>query len=81
MEGTLRPPGEISREIERMGIERSRLLADNIELDRKSAELAEQVLATDSGVNRWPPRRPRCAARWRPVRRLSKPFARRWTRP
>src|SRR5205085_7483809 len=43
---------EISREIERMGIERSRLLADNIELDRKSAELAEQVLATDSGVNR-----------------------------
>ncbi len=43
---------EISREIERMGIERSRLLADNIELDRKSAELSEQVLTTDAGVNR-----------------------------
>ena len=35
---------EIAREIERLGIERARLLADNIELDRKSAELAEQVL-------------------------------------
>ena len=43
---------EISREIERLGIERSRLLADNIELDRKSAELCEQVLSTDAGVNR-----------------------------
>jgi chromosome segregation protein len=43
---------EISREIERLGIERSRLLADNIELDRKSAALAEQVLAIDGDVNR-----------------------------
>ncbi len=42
---------EITREIERLGIERSRLLADNIELDRKSAELAEQVLTTDAEVN------------------------------
>ena len=31
---------ELPREIERLGIERARLLADNIELDRKSAELA-----------------------------------------
>ena len=43
---------EISREIERLGIERARLLADNIELDRKSAELGEQVLSTDAEVNR-----------------------------
>jgi chromosome segregation protein len=43
---------EISREIERLGVERARLLADNIELDRKSAALAEQVLSSESGVNR-----------------------------
>lgn len=43
---------EIAREIERLGIERSRLLADNIELDRKSGELGEQVLSTDAEVNR-----------------------------
>jgi len=43
---------EIAKEIERLGIERSRLLADNIELDRKSAALAEQVLSTDAEVNR-----------------------------
>ena len=42
---------EISREMERLGIERARLLADNIDLDRKSAELAEQVLSTESQVN------------------------------
>ena len=43
---------EISREVERLGIERARLLADNIELDRKAAALAEQVLSTESQVNR-----------------------------
>jgi len=43
---------ELSQEIERLGIERARLLADNIELDRKSTELGEQVLATETGVNR-----------------------------
>ena len=43
---------EISREMERLGVERARLLEDNIELDRKSAELAEQVLATETEVNR-----------------------------
>ena len=43
---------EIAREMERLGIERARLLADNIELDRKSAELAEQVLASEGEVNR-----------------------------
>ena len=42
----------ISRETERLGIERARLLADNIDLDRKSAELAERVLATEAEVNR-----------------------------
>ncbi len=43
--------GEISREMERLGVERARLLADNIDLDRKSAELAEQVLVSEAQVN------------------------------
>src|SRR5262249_34761322 len=43
---------EIFREIERLGVERAGLLADNIELDRRSAELDEQALATDAKVNR-----------------------------
>jgi chromosome segregation protein len=42
----------ISREIGRLGVERARLLADNIELDRKSSALAEQVFSTESEVNR-----------------------------
>jgi chromosome segregation protein len=44
--------GELTRETERLGIERARLLADNIELDRKSAELAAQITSTETGVNR-----------------------------
>jgi chromosome segregation protein len=44
--------GEIAREIERLGIERARLLADNIELDRKSAELAGQIAAAQAEVER-----------------------------
>ena len=43
---------ELAQEIERLGVERQRLLADNIELDRKSALLAEQVLDTEGRVNR-----------------------------
>ncbi len=43
---------ELTREIERLSIERARLLADNIELDRKSAELAGQITATEAEVNR-----------------------------
>src|SRR5205085_2257754 len=43
---------EISREIERLAVERSRLLADNIELDRRSSELSEQALSIDAEVNR-----------------------------
>jgi chromosome segregation protein len=43
---------ELAREVERLGIERARLLADNIELDRKSAELAGQITAAESEVNR-----------------------------
>ena len=49
---------ELAREIERLGIERARLLADNIELDRKSAELADQI---------WPPK-PR-STDWRSKKR------------
>ena len=43
---------ELTREIERLGIERARLLADNIELDRKSAELGAQITAAETEVNR-----------------------------
>jgi len=43
---------ELTREIERLGIERARLLADNIELDRKSAELAAQIAAAETDVSR-----------------------------
>jgi chromosome segregation protein len=44
--------GEIAREIERLGVERARLLADNIELDRKSAELAGQIGRAEADVER-----------------------------
>jgi len=43
---------ELAREIERLGIERARLLADNIELDRKSATLAAQIQTAEAEVNR-----------------------------
>jgi chromosome segregation protein len=43
---------EIAREIERLGVERARLLADNIELDRKSAELAGRIAAAEAEVER-----------------------------
>jgi chromosome segregation protein len=43
---------ELAREIERLSVERARLLADNIELDRKSAALADQMLAAEAQVNR-----------------------------
>jgi chromosome segregation protein len=43
---------ELTREIERLSIERARLLADNIELDRKSAELAAQITTAEAEVNR-----------------------------
>jgi chromosome segregation protein len=41
----------IAPEIERLGEMRSRLLADNIELDRRVAELAEQITALEARVN------------------------------
>ena len=44
--------GELAREIERLGIERARLLADNIELDQKSVALAGQIQAAESEVER-----------------------------
>jgi chromosome segregation protein len=43
---------ELGREIERLGEERARLLADNIELDRKSASLAAGIVAAEAAVNR-----------------------------
>ena len=41
---------EIGREIEQLGEHRNRLLAENIELDKKSAALAETVLSVESTV-------------------------------
>jgi chromosome segregation protein len=43
---------ELAAEIERLGVERARLLADNIELDRKSAALGGQIQNAEGGVNR-----------------------------
>ena len=42
----------VADEMERLGVERARLLEDNIELDRRAAELAEQITATEQEVNR-----------------------------
>jgi chromosome segregation protein len=41
----------IAPEIERLGEQRSRLLADNIELDRKAALLAEQITTIEAQAN------------------------------
>jgi chromosome segregation protein len=43
--------GEIAAEIERLGVHRASLLADNIELDRKLAQFAEQALQMEAAVN------------------------------
>ena len=43
---------ELSREIERLGVERARLLADNIELDQRAGQLAEAVATASTEVNR-----------------------------
>ena len=39
--------GELAAEMERLGIERARLLADNIELDRRANELVELIQAAE----------------------------------
>jgi chromosome segregation protein len=41
----------IAPEIERMGEHRARLLADNIELDRRAAELAQEITELEARVN------------------------------
>ena len=43
---------QIASEIERLGVHRASLLANNIELDKKLATLAEQALQTEAAVNR-----------------------------
>ena len=43
---------ELTRETERLGVERARLLADNIELDRKSAALAGEIQTAEAEINR-----------------------------
>jgi chromosome segregation protein len=42
--------GEISAEMERLGVERARLLADNIELDRRATELVELIAGSEKTV-------------------------------
>ena len=42
----------LTRDAQRLGEHRSRLLAENIELDRKSTELGESVLQLEDSVNR-----------------------------
>jgi chromosome segregation protein len=41
---------EIAAEMERLGVERARLLSDNIELDRRASELVEAIAAADGAV-------------------------------
>jgi chromosome segregation protein len=41
---------EIAAEMERLGVERARLLSDNIELDRRAGELVETILAAEGIV-------------------------------
>jgi chromosome segregation protein len=41
---------EIAAEMERLGVERARLLSDNIELDRRAGELVETILAAEAIV-------------------------------
>src|SRR5208337_4382066 len=41
---------EIAAEMERLGVERARLLSDNIELDRRAGELVEAILAAEEIV-------------------------------
>ncbi len=41
---------EIAVEMERLGVERARLLSDNIELDRRAGELVEAILASEKFV-------------------------------
>ena len=41
---------EVGREIERLGEHRSRLLAENIELDKKAGQLAEAILEVEAAV-------------------------------
>jgi chromosome segregation protein len=41
---------EIAAEMERLGVERARLLSDNIELDRRASELVELILGSEELV-------------------------------
>jgi chromosome segregation protein len=43
---------ELGRDLQRMGVERARLLADNIELDQKAASLTEALTAASAEVER-----------------------------
>jgi chromosome segregation protein len=48
----LRRREEVAREMERLGVDRARLLADNIELDRQSTALAARISASEQAVGR-----------------------------
>ncbi|MEP6962083.1 MAG: chromosome segregation protein SMC, partial [Acidobacteriota bacterium] len=43
---------ELSRDLERMGVDRARLLSDNIELDQRAGELGQETAVAVAEVNR-----------------------------
>jgi chromosome segregation protein len=43
---------EITAETERLGVERARLLTDNIELDRRAGDLVEEIRLAEETVTR-----------------------------
>jgi chromosome segregation protein len=43
---------DLARDLERMGVDRARLLSDNIELDKRAGELAGQTAEAAAGVER-----------------------------
>src|SRR5207247_1565367 len=43
---------ELVRDLERMGVERARLLADNVELDRRAAEISGELADASASVER-----------------------------
>ena len=65
---------QLTQEMERLGVEKARLLADNIELDAQVGGTCEQIADSEAVVNRagrtgsegarsWPPPRKRCDLR------------------
>ncbi len=54
----------LSGELERLALERTRLLSDNIDLDQRATSLADRSFRPRPPWPGWPPRRPGCARFW-----------------